>query len=157
MDSVTFAQETCCQVWGEVEKLAQAHWQETEAAMYGGLHEVIDIAGFEALEASGLLHITTIRDAGRLTGYAVFMLTAVPQMGGRTNASLVGLYLSPDVRKKSGGWLALGLLRESEKMLRKRGVDGIVYNSPHSRPCDALYLRLGAKPTETVFYKSLGE
>ena len=42
-----------------------------------------------------------------------------------------------------------------EAALAVRGVSLVQYSSPASRPCHALYRRLGARPTETIWHKSL--
>ena len=43
----------------------------------------------------------------------------------------------------------------AEAALAARGVALVQYSSPVSRPCDALYRRLGARATETVWHKTL--
>ena len=67
-------------------------------------------------------------------------------------AALDGLYLAPWAR---GGLFALRLLRHAESALAGRGVSLVQYSSPASRPCHALYRRLGAQPTETIWHKTL--
>lgn len=67
-------------------------------------------------------------------------------------AALDGLYLTPEARH---GLAALRLLRQAEKILAERGVGLVQYSSPESRPCDALYRRLGARRTETIWHKEV--
>ena len=52
-------------------------------------------------------------------------------------------------------YAVLKRMEEAEQSLAARGVHGVGYSSPASRPCDALYRRLGAKMTETVWFKEL--
>jgi len=54
-----------------------------------------------------------------------------------------------------GGLFALRLLRHAETALAARGVGLVQYSSPAARPCHALYRRLGAQPTETIWHKTL--
>lgn len=148
---VHFSTERWADIAAEVPALYDAHWAETEAAMYGDNGG--DLDGFRQLDALGLLHLAVARDdIGRMVGYASFLLSPNPQMGGKLVASLAGLYLHQEARQ---GLAALSLLRYAEDGLRAAGAAGVCYNSPASRPCDALYRRLGAKHTETIFYKGL--
>ena len=67
-------------------------------------------------------------------------------------AALDGLYLAPAARR---GFNALALLQSAEAALAARGAGILQYSSPASRPCGALYRRLGATRTETVWHKRL--
>ena len=87
-----------------------------------------------------------------LAGYAAFTLVACPHCPQTLLAALDGLYLAPWAR---GGLFALRLLRHAEAALAARGVSLVQYSSPASRPCHALYRRLGARPTETIWHKTL--
>ena len=106
----------------ELPPLLQAHWDESEAALFGP------------------------------QVYAAFTLTDCPHRPGKRLAALDGLYLAPTARK---GLAVLKLLRAAEAGLRERGADVVQYSSPASRPCDALYRRLGARHTESVWHKEL--
>lgn len=148
---VHFSTERWADIAAEVPALYDAHWTETEVDMYGDNGG--DLDGFRQLDALGLLHLAVARDdSGRMVGYAAFLLSPNPQMGGKLVASLAGLYLHQEARQ---GLAALSLLRYAESGLRAAGAAGVCYNSPASRPCEALYRRLGAKHTETIFYKGL--
>jgi len=153
--AVRFVVETFAAVQKEAEPLCSAHWDETEAAMYGDRAGVpLSVPMFESMEAAGILHIVTARDdEGRLAGYAAFCLSENMAMPGRVQASNLGLYLAPGMRRDP--FLALKLLRWAEASLKERGVYCVAYISPVSRPCDALYRRLGAKMTETTWHKEL--
>ncbi len=87
-----------------------------------------------------------------LAGYAAFTLVACPHRPHTLLAALDGLYLAPWAR---GGLSALRLLRHAEASLAERGVSLVQYSSPASRPCHALYRRLGAQLTETIWHKPL--
>lgn len=137
----------------EVAPLLQAHWDESEAALHGPQTYALDRRRYACWERLGMLHLVAARDeGGRLQGYAAFTLTDCPHRPGKRLAALDGLYLAPAARK---GLTALRLLHTAEAGLRERGADVVQYSSPASRPCDALYRRLGARQTESVWHKEL--
>lgn len=134
-------------------RLLQAHWDESEAALFGPQAYALDTERYACWERLGMLHVVTARDgSGKLQGYAAFTLADCPHRQGKRLAALDGLYLAPAARK---GLTVLRLLHTAEAGLRERGADVIQYSSPSSRPCDALYRRLGARHTESVWHKEL--
>ena len=152
---LVFRQERARAVLGEVTELARAHWREVEEALHGGADFAPDAERHVALERLGMLSVTTARDReGRLAGYAVFTLAPCPHLTGQTVAALDALYLAPQARR---GLNALALLRHAEAAVAARGASLAQYSSPASRPCDALYRRLGATRTETIWHKRLVE
>ena len=124
----------------ELPPLLQAHWDESEAALFGPQVYALDTERYACWERLGL------------QGYAAFTLTDCPHRPGKRLAALDGLYLAPTARK---GLAVLKLLRAAEAGLRERGADVVQYSSLASRPCDALYRRLGARHTESVWHKEL--
>ena len=176
---LSIATETFSQLAQEVRQLAAAHWDEVEATLHGRQRYSLDDERYKTLERLGMLHISAARghcgpadasdaapDARRgqrgnlqrlaptapLAGYAAFTLVACPHRPQTLLAALDGLYLAPWAR---GGLFALRLLRHAESALAARGVGLVQYSSPASRPCQALYRRLGARPTETIWHKTL--
>lgn len=151
--ALVFRQEDAAGVLAEAAKLAARHWREVEAELFGAGDYVLDGERYATLEKLGMLSITTARDeTGRLEGYAVFTLAPCPHLRGETVAALDGLYLAPGARR---GLNALALLRSAEAALAARGAGVVQFSSPASRPCDALYRRLGATRTETIWHKRL--
>ena len=152
----------------EAGQLTAAHWDEVEAPLHGQQHYALDHSRYASLERLGMLHISAARgqtganqrtagtvgaDASApLAGYAAFTLVDCPHRPQTLLAALDGLYLAPWAR---GGLFALRLLRHAEAALAARGVGLVQYSSPTSRPCHALYRRLGALPTETIWHKTL--
>ena len=158
-------------------QLAAAHWDEVEAPLHGPQHYTLDHERYASLERLGMLHISAARGlavdepcnategtpdeprtdaetaaSAPLAGYAAFTVVACPHRPHTLLAALDGLYLAPWAR---GGLFALRLLRHAEAALAARGVSLVQYSSPASRPCHALYRRLGAQPTETIWHKAL--
>lgn len=165
---LALATETFALLGQEAQILAAAHWDEVEAPLHGAQRYVLDSARYDALEKLGMLHISTARveDSaaarkakapsgicpGALAGYAAFTLVQCPHKANTLLAALDGLYLAPWAR---GGLSALRLLRHAETVLAGRGVGLVQYSSPASRPCHALYRRIGAQATETIWHKKL--
>ena len=165
----------------EAAQLTAAHWDEVEAPLHGPQHYALDDNRYASLERLGMLHISAARGpvvaaggepcdataagtpdeshatsetgaSAPLAGYAAFTLVDCPHRPQTLLAALDGLYLAPWAR---GGLFALRLLRHAETALAARGVGLVQYSSPASRPCHALYRRLGAQPTETIWHKTL--
>lgn len=156
---LTIATESLARLGAAAQTLAAAHWDEVEAPLHGAQRYALDVAHFATLERLGMLHISAARAGqgasvppGALAGYAVFTLVRNPHCPAVPAAALEGLYLAPWAR---GGLAALKLLRHAEAALARRGAGLVQYGSPASRPCDALYRRLGARLTETIWHKPL--
>ena len=148
-----FSTEPFARLEEEARALAAAHWDEVEASLHGPQAYTLDAHRYATLERLDMLHISAARQRdGALAGYAAFTLVDCPHRPGLLLAALDGLYLAPQAR---GGLNALKLLRHAEAALMRRGAGLVQYSSPVSRPCDALYRRLGAHPTETVWHKAL--
>lgn len=150
---LSITEECFASVHAEARALTAAHWNEVEAPMHGPQNYEPDAARYTQLEALNMLHIMAARSkTGALAGYAAFCMLPCPHRPAATLAVLDGLYLAPAARR---GFAALSLLRTAEKSLARRGVDLVQYSSPVSRPCDALYRRLGARCTETLWHKEI--
>ena len=170
--SVQIGEERLADMGAEVAALCAAHWREVEAPLHGAGY-CFNAAHYATLESLGMLCILAVREAakapgeaaagalggasegastGTLQGYAAFCLTPCPHRPGQLTARLDGLYLAPTVRK---GLTALRLLRKAESLLARRGATSVQYSSPASRPCHALYRRLGARPSESIWQKTL--
>ena len=150
---LAFATEPFTKLKSEARLLTAAHWQEVEAPLHKDTNFGLDAERYACLENLGMLHVSAARTHdGALAGYAAFTLVSCPHRQGMLLAALDGLYLSPQAR---GGFTALNLLSHAEAELRQRGAGLVQYSSPASRPCDALYRRLGARHTETIWHKEL--
>lgn len=170
-------------VAAEVLPLAQAHWDEVEAVLYGPQKYTLNADQYRLFERLGALHLVTARvfpqvfagsakagsagdvvdlageggvsgeaSAGVLAGYAAFVLAPCPHRSGQILAVMDALYLVPEVRQ---GFAALRLLRHALSGLGARGAHAVQFSSPQSRPCDALFRRLGARTVETLWQMEL--
>ena len=155
-------------VAAEVLPLAQAHWDEVEAVLYGPQEYTLNADQYRLFDRLGALHLVTARmtagdagdvaDAGDaaapgvLVGYAAFVLAPCPHRAGQVLAVMDALYLVPEARR---GIAALRLLRHALRGLVARGAHAVQFSSPQSRPCDALFRRLGARSVETLWQMEL--
>lgn len=143
---VTYQKEPFASVRAQASALAEAHWNETEAGMYGARMYTINDAQYEALESQGMLHIFTARSDGALVGYASFLSVFNMHLDGMV-ATLDGLF----VAKAHRGMTGLALLRYAQSVIFDCGAVAVQYSSPASRDCGAIYRRLGAVHTETTY------
>ena len=151
---LTYQTESFAHVCDEARELAQANWDAAAAGAYGMQVYSLDTVQYMALESLGMLHISTVRNRdGKLVGYASFAIAKCYHRSGALVATLDALYLCPHAKKD--GMESLRLLKHAQKELVKLDVKGVQYASLVSRPCDALYRRLGAHMTETLWYKEL--
>ena len=87
-----FQEETFTRVRDDVQALAQAHWDEVEAALHGDQAYRLDKERYAALERLGMLAVITARhEDGGLAGYAAFTVLPCPHRAGITLAALDGL------------------------------------------------------------------
>ncbi len=148
-----FTTESLHTVAPHISALLQAHWDEVEASMHGTRTYELNLAQYQLFEQLHMLHIITARDQNRkLCGYAAFTLSPCRHQKEIFVATLDAFYLAPAQRH---GLNALTFLRHAEKSLQQRGVNVVHYSSPASKPCDALYRRLGATPMESIYHKAL--
>lgn len=154
MTELVFRPEKTGKVASEAALLARDHWNEVEAPLFGKDDYLLDNEHYVMLESLNMLAVITAREArGELAGYAVFILAPCGHLKGELVAVLDALYLVPAARR---GFNALQLLRSAEAHLAERGASLVQYSSPASRPCAALYRRLGARESESIWHKRLG-
>lgn len=149
-DHLLIAVEPFGQVARELPPLFDRHWQESEPDREA-LPLDPDWDRMFMLASQGMLYVVTARDRGRLAGY-IFTLV-VPHVYSRTSlqAEIQALWLDPAYR---GGWAAMNMLRESERLIRANHVIARFYAAMPGR-MTALFRRMGYKQIETVWTKVL--
>lgn len=105
------------------------------------------------LEASGALSCVTVRENGRLVGYAVMFVTPGLHYCSCLEARMDMFWIMPEVRGRMGG---KRLFRAVEKELRRRGVQRVYVGSKLHRDVGRLFTALGYRPIETWYSKMLG-
>lgn len=151
-----FSLEPLEQCWHEIydmpDGLAYKHWLETKAHQYDQKYAPM-FDRYNSYAKAGWFLQFTVRDAGRLIGFAGVYLT--PSM--HTQAMLATedtWYLLPEYRK---GWNAIKFYRHIEDRCRELGAEESTLTVPDSkeRGIHTLLLRLDYKPVSMSYSKSL--
>lgn len=150
--SLVFKKERFVDIMPELPALFVAHDQEVH-----GEPEALplnpDWRGYAVSEERGVLHIVTARAEGKLVGYVFCFISKSLQTSQRVSAVDL-LYLTPEHRKGRNGE---NLMDEAEKMSRALGAKKIYYFEHGTDRLGPLFIRHGAKRTETVYAMLLME
>ena len=150
---VTYATEAWPDVLPELQSHWFAHWQEV------GVYRdkiVLDpnYAEYERAHNTGQLHVTAVRDAGKLVGY----LTAIVRPHLHYSHSLTAYfdlyYVAPSHRR---GMVGVKLFSEAERALKARGVDRMITGTKLSKDASKIFERQGWDETERTFMKYIGD
>jgi GNAT superfamily N-acetyltransferase len=137
----------------EAQSLLVAHWQEIALDQDTvPLDDRWDI--YELLENQGALNIMTARtkDAGRLVGYVVHIITVNPHYRSLLVADNDIFWLDPAYRK---GMAGVRLLRAAEAECKARGCNKIVLKEKVHRSLGRLMEFMGYTLIERVHAKAL--
>ena len=107
---------------------------------------------YERLADLDRLLCITARDAGRLVGYLVFVISDSLHHAQVQVAEADVMWIRPAYRR---GMLAVRMLAMAEQKLRDRGVDLIYAKTSLKLDVGALYRRQGFDPIEIVYRKDL--
>lgn len=145
---ITYQEEDAESFKEEVEPFLGAYYDETIVDL--GLAFDADFAAYIDANARGRMVCISARDDDKVVGIACFFLT--PYLYSRNYILAIQdlLYILPEYRK---GWTGIRLIKESEKLLKSRGVGMIdLVCRPHMDNT-SLYERLGYKYAEKRFSK----
>lgn len=131
----------------EARDLIKAHWLEA-----GSFQDFMSLNlnddAFRALQASGALHILTVRDEGEIIGYFFVMLSHHPLDKAHVIGSDVFIYTAPRYRR----WgIGPQMIRLGEDRLRRLGAVVVFFREKTGR--EGYLERFGYKPHEVVKYK----
>lgn len=149
--NVTYAVETLAIARAEMEALFPLHWAEVAVN-----RDVIkldpDWPSYYALERAGQFHLLVCRVDGKMAGYHICFVR--PHLHYRESLSAITdiFFIHPDYR---AGRIGVQLFKESEKVLRARGVQKIFLGCKVSKDLTPLFERLGYTKIEFVFAKVL--
>ncbi len=153
--TLLYAVEAWSACWPEMAVHWEAHWAEV-ATDKTTIPLVVDHASYTALEASGALHVVTVRDdaQGELVGYAIWIIRTHLHYQTTLMAFSDVYYLAPAYRRGSAG---MRLFRESEATLRAKGVRKLFTGCKLSLDIGRIFTRLGFTETERLYIKYLGD
>lgn len=140
---ITYQEEKLSDMFDEYKEVSKAHWAEIGA--HPNLN--IDWDVYLALEKSGALHITTVRDSKSLVGYVVHILVPHPHYKDRIIAENDNMFLLKEYRKGFAGYTlmknAIKNLKTKANIITMRTKELDVYKN--------IMKRLKLKPSEYVF------
>ncbi len=148
---IAYQKETWAKLLPELPALFVMHWQEV-----GLDREKIpldpDWERYALLEAQGILHMVTARDDGILIGYYVaLVLPHLHYKSSRTAFSDI-FFIHPEYRRGLTGYK---LFLETEKMLKKLGVQKSYVMTKQHLPLNILMKRLKYRFIEKIYTKLL--
>ena len=114
----------------------------------------IDVAKYEQMDATGMLHIVTGRDGGQLIGY--FMAFVFPHLHYCKSGlmSFVDVYYMRPMYRTGG--LGLSLFLTAESTLKARGVTKMYGSCKAHQDHTKLFTAMGWKLTDLCFTKWIG-
>lgn len=145
-------QETYNQVIDEIKPLLHEHWLEIALNKDTVLLDP-DYELYQLLEVKGMLHITTIRDEGKLIGYAIYVISPNIHYKSLKVAESDIFFLKKDYRNMGVG---KQLLIHAEKHLVSLGVNKIINRVKLNTDAGYVFEIMGHKPIEKVYSKLVG-
>ena len=136
----------------ELEPILVAHYQELSNNIDIPLNP--DYDKYKKLYEAGCLVIVTARSGGLLVGYTCFLIS--PNMHYKTSLQAYqdAMFVRQDKRKTMLG-AGIALLRESEKVLKARGVQLIQHHVKVYKDFSPMLERLGYSFVEKIYQKRL--
>lgn len=138
---------------GELEEIIPLHYEEIARD-----RDVIkldpDWEAYHQSERAGQLHMMVARCEGRMIGYHICFVR--PHLHYRKSLSAITdiFYILPMHR---AGRVGIELFKESEKVLKARGVQKIFLGCKIAMDLTPIFLRLGYNRIEYVFAKLIGD
>ena len=148
---ITYQTETLIAIRQEVEPILMAHWEEI--AIDKDMALDVDWMFYYQSEFDERLKIVTVRDDGRLIGYASFFLMNHPHYKTWKFANQDILYIDPAYRGKHIG---LGLEKFCEELFRGLGVQVMMHHAKAKHPALVeLLCNVGYQIMDYVLVKKL--
>lgn len=146
---ITYQEELFVKVIDEALPLLEEHWKEI--ANHKDVRPLeIDRISYSSMNNLGLLKILTVREDGKLIGYASFIVTKHLHYKSWRFANNDVYYLHSDYRRTG---LALEFFNKIEEWLKGYGVKSIVLQDKTHTPHSKLFDKLGYTMTENVYEK----
>lgn len=153
MTPLTFAVEPFADMIREAKPMLERHWEEL-ALDKEHIQLAPDWQRYAQLEAKGALSVVTVRENGKLVGYAWFVVERGLHYSSTLEAYMDIYWLMPEVRGRYGG---VRLFHAVEAELKRRGVKRVHVGSKLHQDSSRLFRALNYQPTEVWFSKLLGD
>lgn len=112
----------------------------------------VDINHFLNKQVNNMLHISTIRDNGKLIGYWVLNMSYHNQNKDLLTASCSNIHILKEYRKND---IAVKFIKFTEEQLKTRGVKIIYFGVNPQLKTDRLLRRIGYKLDEVIMTKEI--
>lgn len=151
--TITYGTETLAMAHADMEQLLPLHWEEIARD-----RDIIkldpDWASYRALESVGQFFLMVCRIDGKMVGYHLCFVR--PHLHYRQSLSAITdvFFLHPDHRATGIG---KRLFQESEKALKRRGVQKIFLGCKIAKDLTPLFEKLGYQKIEYVFAKLVSD
>ncbi len=148
--AITFQPESIAEFWDEALALAAANHAET--GFLDGARFAPDYDQYRALDEIKRLRLFTMREDGKLAGYAVHLVTQQHlHYPGTAMAMQDVLYVAPWAR----GLNAVAFLEWMDETLKAQGVEFVIRQVTTKVDYHRTLERMGYKPVSTTFLKEL--
>lgn len=134
----------------EAAPLLEAHWEEIAHFKDVPLNPDYDL--YLKMEVLGVVRVFTMRDAGRLTGYIVYLVRPALHYQQSVQATQDILYLNPALR---GHMLGARMLQWCDEQLAAEGVDFVHQHVKVAHDFGVLLKRLGYEHVEQLWTRRL--
>ena len=149
--TITYMIEPWSKVWGELQPLWDAHWQEV-ALNRDEIKLAVDFEAYADQERMGTLQVMVARADGFVIGYHLSFIHPHLHYRDSLSAYTDVFYVDPSYRKGSVG---INLFREVEKAWKARGVQKAFTGTKKSLDLSRLFEHLGWTAAETLFVKMI--
>jgi hypothetical protein len=150
---ITYAVEPWAQYLADCGELWREHYDEI-AGDKARMPMRPDAARFETLEAAGQLQIVVAREAGRMVGYMLFVVTPHPHYADVLCGFEDAYFLSMPYRK---GWTGVRLIRESLRCLQARGVQRWFIHTKKAKDMGRILQFLGGAHADEIYSGWIGD
>lgn len=123
-----------------------------ESAIAGLPHPRGKFELYAPLETAGVMHSFGAFVDGRMAGFIVVLVSALPHYGAKVGVS--ESWFVADAYRKTGAGMAL--LREAKRHAKEAGAVGMLVSAPRGGKLEKVMLAMdGFTPTNTVFFGAL--
>jgi GNAT superfamily N-acetyltransferase len=150
--TLDFAIEPFRQVYDEMKALLVPHYEEVAKDKHL-FRLAVDESFYDAIQARGNLVIVTARHEGRLAGYFVWFTAQHPHYKNVRVAEEDVHFMLPEYRRGMAGYM---LIKRAVELVGTVGVKHWKAREKIGHEHPALWKRLGFKPTDVVYAKSVG-
>jgi hypothetical protein len=146
--SVTFQIERWADFIAEADPLMERHWQES-ALDQERFKRKLNQRIYEDLEAKGMLHLLTVRRAGKLVGYYIADVFQHPHDADAGPMGFTDIYFVAPEERKAG--LGIRLFVEAFKGLYARGAVKIYVSHKVHQDLGPILRTLGGRKSDVTY------